>query len=1332
MTDNQKQIEQFRSLLKKAMHSDAIALRRELDRLVRSRKKMGDSQIARRLDGLAPKIRDAVARRQRRRDGVPRFQDLTHLPITAEKAAIIDSIRNHPVTIISGETGSGKTTQIPKFCLAAGRGIDGKIACTQPRRIAATTVSARIAEELGEDLGQSVGYKIRFQDKSGSDAYIKVVTDGILLAETQGDPWLNEYDTIIVDEAHERSLNIDFVLGILKQLVHKRKNLKLIITSATIDTEKFSKAFDDAPVIEVSGRLYPVETRYFYPDADPQDKEDRTPVELAATAVDELVARRTRGDILIFMPTEQDIRETCETLGGRHMARSVILPLFARLSTGEQRKVFAGTAARKIIVATNVAETSITIPGIKYVVDTGLARISQYVPRSRTTSLPVVPISRSSADQRKGRCGRVANGVCIRLYTEEDYANRPLFTQPEILRSNLAEVILRMIALKLGNIADFPFIDRPAEKSIRDGFDLLLELGAIVRQEEHPNGSAEFRLTENGRTMARLPIDPRLSRMLIEARREGCLDPVVIIAAALSIQDVRERPLDKEALADQAHRQFVDPLSDFVTLLNIWRAIHDSSSRPGSMNELKTFCRRHFLSFRRIREWRDIHGQIQAVLKEQRFGPMQRNGQALADLQVGSQADDGSFHPLYAAIHRAILSGFLSNIAMKKEKVFFRASKDREVMLFPGSGLFKNPGSWIVAAEMVETSRLFARKAATIDVAWLEPLGGELCRRSWSDPHWERSRGAVVAREQVTLFGLPIVQDRRVAYGRIDPQQASDIFVRSALVEGDVKQPLDFMQHNADMVEAVRSMEDRIRRRDILVDDEVLVSFYKDRLPGVSDMRTLKHRIRKQGGDRFLRLDREMLIRYTPDPDELEQFPRQLDLGHRVLDCDYAFEPGMETDGVTVTIPVESTGDVPRQQLDWLVPGLLNEKITALIRGLPKAYRVKLVPVADTVQTILREMPRGRESLPTALSRYLFQRFKVDVPAAAWPLDALPDHLKMRLAITDAKGRVVASGRDDSLLEQRVSNPALPAGTSALARQWERRGITTWDFGDLPDVLTGTDERGTPWRLYPRLEAGDNEIRIRLFSDLKAAEDAQANGVAALLARHFANDLKFLKKNLKLPALLKHQTVYFGGMAAIEAQLFRCVTRELFAHSILTAADYHARAGELTALRVHQCGQGLRDAAIAVIEAHHEVRCRIADVEKKRSAAPVVGQFLQTLKNELARLVPDNFVLLYDRQRLSHLVRYLSALSIRAQRGYTDLEKDRSRETLVAPFVEQLKRMLQCMDSSTSAEKRTAVEAFFWSIEEYKVSVFAQEVGTDGPVSVKRLNRLIGEIERMV
>jgi len=1337
MPATRRNLDQLRSQLKNAMHSDRIHLRRLVDRLARSRNKRSDNQRSRDLASLTRRIEDAVARKRRRLEGIPHPQDLDHLPITAAKSAIIDSIRSHPVTIISGETGSGKTTQIPKFCLAAGRGVDGKIACTQPRRIAATTVAARIAEELGEDLGRSVGYKIRFQDKTGPDGYIKVVTDGILLAETQGDPWLNAYDTIIVDEAHERSLNIDFVLGILKRLVHKRRNLKLIITSATIDTEKFSKAFDDAPVIEVSGRMYPVETRYFFPEDGSGDADDRSSVELAAQAIDQLVNQHTRGDILVFMPTEQDIRETCELLDGRNFPRTVIMPLFARLSAGEQRRVFAATVARKIIVATNVAETSITIPGIKYVVDSGLARISQYVPRSRTTALPVVPISRSSADQRKGRCGRVENGVCIRLYPEADYHNRPLFTQPEILRSNLAEVILRMIALDLGDIDAFPFIDRPAEKSIRDGFNLLVELGAIERADTPRKGRLRYRLTENGRTMARLPIDPRLARMLLEAHQEKCLRPIVVIAAALSIQDVRERPLDKEAQADQAHRRFIDPLSDFITLLNIWHALHQAADRPRSMNALRKFCKRHYLSFKRIREWRDIHRQITAVLKEQRFDVARSDALTAGGLPVGNQDENGAFHPLYAAIHRAILSGFLSNIAMRKEKVFYRAAKEREVMLFPGSGLFKNPGGWIVAAEMVETSRLYARKAAVVDVAWLEPLGGDLCRYSWSDPHWERGRGEVVAKEQVTLFGLPIVQNRRVAYGSIDRQQAADIFIRSALIDGDVKQPLGFMRHNTALVEAVSNLEDRIRRKDILVGDDVLVDFYRERLPGVCDIRTLKHRIRKKGGDHWLRLDREMLIRYMPDADLLSQFPREMDLGHRVLDCSYAFDPGADVDGVTVTIPAEAAADIPRQQLDWLVPGLLAEKVTTLIKGLPKAHRVKLVPVADTVNLVIGKMPRGRESLPAALSRFLFERLGVDIPATSWPVCDLPDHLRMRLAITDAKGRVVASGRDETLLDRQRMDPSVPRDMQPVKRQWERNDITEWDFGDLPEVLhpngpKGDRRRNNAWCLYPRLQVDGPHIHLRLFTDSAAAESAHLEGVAALLGRHFSQDLKYLKKNLKLPALLKRQVVYFGGMAAIEGQLYHHVTHDLLHRPILTEAAYQERLAELSDIKLYQYGQDVRDAVIAVIEAHHEAHCRIADVEKKRIGAPVIGRFLQDRKEELARLVPDRFVCLYARERLLHLVRYLKAATIRVQRGIFDLEKDRTRQAQIDPFIETLTRMMQTMGETTSVDKRAAVERFFWMIEEFKVSVFAQEVGTDGPVSVKRLNKLIGEIERMI
>ena len=691
--------------------------------------------------------------------------------------------------IVSGETGSGKSTQIPKFCLAAGRGLDGMIGHTQPRRIAAVAVAQRIAEELGQPLGNAVGYKIRFSDRTARDAYIKIMTDGILLAETQTDRWLSAYDTIIVDEAHERNLNIDFILGYLHRLLERRRDLKIVITSATIDTEKFSRAFSGAPVIDVTGRTFPVEVRYADAGAVGGDNGEVTHVELAVQAVDDILRDRHGGDVLVFMPTEQDIRDACEVLEGRAGGHAIILPLFARLSAADQTRVFKPAGRRKIIVATNVAETSITIPGIRYVVDTGLARIARYSPRTRTTALPVAPISRSSADQRKGRCGRVAHGVCIRLYAEEDYLARPQFTAPEILRANLAEVILRMIALGLGNVADFPFIDRPELKSIRDGFNLLAELGAIEegetekaeeagRKAEERKGKAAggrgqpetpkaegdrrkgeggrkdaVRLTETGRLMARMPLDPRLSRMLIAAHQEGCAADIAVIASALSIQDPRERPSEKSAEADRIHASFKAPASDFLTLLSVWKRFRQARSEQPSRSALKRFCRDHFLSFRRMREWEDIHAQITDIMAE--FGWRRR------------RADTGE--PDFGRIHRSILAGFLSHIAVKKEKNIYRATRGREVMIFPGSGLFGSAGNWIVAAEMVETSRLFARTVATIDAGWLEPAGGKLCRSVFTDPRWDMQRGEVVATEQVSLFGLVIVPGRTVAYGRVNP-----------------------------------------------------------------------------------------------------------------------------------------------------------------------------------------------------------------------------------------------------------------------------------------------------------------------------------------------------------------------------------------------------------------------------------------------------------------------------------------------------------------------------------------------------------------------------------
>jgi ATP-dependent helicase HrpA len=811
------------------------------------------------------------------------------LPITARKDEIVAALREkrRRVVIISGETGCGKSTQIPKMCLEAGRSEAGMVGCTQPRRLAAVTIAHRIAEELGEPLGRTVGYKIRFQDRSARTNLVKVMTDGILLAETQGDRLLRDYGTIIIDEAHERSLNIDFLLGIVRRLLDARADLKLVITSATLDTEKFSAAFRGAPVIQVSGRVYPVHVEYRPPER--EEAEDKDYVGQAVAAVTEIKRGRGEGDILVFMPTEQDILETCRLLEGRKFAATAVLPLFSRLPAGKQRLVYT-VSGPKIVVATNVAETSLTIPGIRYVVDTGVARIARYQPGTRIKSLPISPVSRASADQRKGRSGRVREGVCVRLYSETDYEARDEFTPPEILRSDLAEVILRMIDLGLGDPLEFPFIDRPSAKAVRDGYETLVELGAIKWgiQYSFPNfpGKRDRRqpgivspnwvLTEKGREMARMPLDPRIARMLIEARAENCLAEAAVLAAALSIRDPRERPPDKSAQADAVHEAFRHPDSDFITLLNIWNRYHGDFEKLGTAARRRKFCHDNFLSFPRMREWVYLHDEILSVLREQR--PTRQRPSRRGQISTIHKLNEWRFDPLlerlhdevspalYGAVHRSILAGFLSNIACLKERSVYTAAKSREVMLWPGSALFKKSAGWIVATEMVKTSRLYARMAARIDPAWLERLGGALCKRSYSDAAWDRGRGEVTAKERVTLFGLEIVRDRRVSYGRINPAEAHEIFVMSGLVEGEVDDPPVFLLHNLALRRKVEALEEKLRRRDLIVPAARIAKFYSERLPGIFSLAALRKLIKDRGGDdAFLRLDEEMLANYAPE-----------------------------------------------------------------------------------------------------------------------------------------------------------------------------------------------------------------------------------------------------------------------------------------------------------------------------------------------------------------------------------------------------------------------------------------------------------------------------------
>ena len=1225
------------------------------------------------------------------------------LPITAKRGEIVRAILKHQVVIISGETGCGKSTQIPKMCLEAGRGILGKVGCTQPRRIAAITIAHRIAEELGEAIGRSVGYKIRFDDKTSPDAFIKIVTDGMLLAETQSDPKLYEYDTLIIDEAHERSLNIDFLLGIAKILLPVRPDLKLIITSATLDIEKFTNAFDQPPVLEVSGRLSPVEVEYRPAGPETANVDEDDYVDMAVEAVNYLKAEKSPGDILIFMPTEQDILETCALLEGRKYSGVTILPLYARLPGSQQGRVYSVTGP-KIVVATNVAETSLTIPGIRYVIDTGLARMSQYLPGARINSLPIRPISKSSADQRKGRSGRVQKGFCVRLYSEDDFESRPQFTLPEILRSNLAEVILRMMDLKLGHPSQFPFVDRPFARNIEDGYQTLIELDAIREK------GRDFVLTDRGRRMARVPLDPRLSRMLLEAQKENCLGEVAVIASALSIRDPRERPPDKVAQADAMHLPFRDPDSDFLTLLNIWNKYHGEWKELTTQNRKRKFCQEHFLSYPRMREWVYIHDQIVEILKELRIPP-------------GRPHKTEMSKSLYAAIHKSILSGYLSNIAVHKEKNIYQAAKGREVMAFPGSTLFNKSASWIVAADMVKTSRLFARTAARISAEWLEPLGGDLCCYSHSNPRWDKSRGEVCAEERVTLFGLEIVAGRWVPFGPIKPEEAHNIFVRSALVSGSVKEQFDFLKHNLDLHKRLSTMEEKLRRRDILIGEDAIAEFYSRRLPGVYDIRGLKDRIRKRGGDEFLKMRERDLLRSFPDAAELDLFPDAMSVGGMPFKASYKFAPGEEEDGVTLKIPARVISAVPAEPLDWGVPGFFKEKITALIKGLPKRYRKLLVPVSDAADIIVKEMAAADAdiSLFSTLSQFVKRRFRAEIPESEWVRVEIPKHLKVRVALTDPQGNQLAAGRDLEALarlrQEASANAAQdPEVWKKAKEKYERTGITTWDFGDLPELIS----IGPSVVAYPGLEPAENSVNLLLFRTAQEALAFHKLGVQTLLLFKFSKDLKFVGRYLVLPPELQTAALYFGSKETVEKMLIENLKFEVFQKNLRSLEEFKAFS-ETVVKALFEKGHKILEEAVKVLDAYQKLRAELYASEKADPTNKALGLIFGHIRLDLDGLIPKNFLEIYRLDRLIHLPRYIEAMQWRATRAKNDPQKDRNKEAQAEGFSGTLLKIQQTVSPGASPEKKQAIEEFRWMIEEFKVSLFAPELRTAYPVSAQRL-----------
>ncbi len=1290
---------ELEALLPQCMLQERKRLEKQLHKLLRRHR----NPHPRELERLVRRAEKSARLLQERRRNLPALTYPEELPITALKDQILRAIHDNPVVIVAGETGSGKTTQIPKICLEAGLGLKAKIACTQPRRVAALSLSRRIAEELQVGWGREVGCKIRFKDQTAPQTLIKMMTDGMLLAEIQNDPQLLEYDTVIVDEAHERSLNIDYLLGYLR-LLRRRPDLKIVITSATIDTEAFSKAFDNAPVVQVSGRMYPVEVRYWPLDELLEESGDYTYIDAAVSAVEEIFAESRDGDILLFMPTEKDIHETRDLLAGRRFDRAEILPLFGRLTAAEQQRVFAPQARRRIVVSTNVAETSLTIPGIHYVIDTGLARLSRYNPRTQTQRLPVEPISQSSAEQRKGRCGRLSGGICIRLYEETDLLARPPYTQPEIQRANLAQVILHMLALKLGDVERFPFVDPPTPQAIRGGFLLLEELGALDGQR---------RLTRLGRAMARLPIAPTVARMVLQAQEEGALREVLVIAAVISIQDPRERPQDKQEQADQMHRPFLHPQSDFLAFLNIWDAYHDQLEEKHTQNQMRKFCRSHFLSYMRMREWRDIHVQLTETLRE------------IGGFRWNQEAAD------YDAVHRAVVSGLLSNIARKKEFNFYQAARDREAMLFPGSSLFQPKGKskdtvgdktpeWVMAAEMVETSRLFARTCARINPAWLEELGGHLCRATHKDPYWNEPSGRVLVRETLTLYGLEVLS-HQIPYQRVNPVHSTEIFIREALIGDQIHAPHPFLEHNRRLYHKIETYQTRLHRHHGPDLEEVVYQFYARHLKGVSSIHDLNRVVRENRAQdpRFLFMRQEDLLDEPEAGFDERIFPDTLTLDQEELALSYAYRPGQDDDGITLKIPYKLIHAIQPEVLEWLVPGFLEEKITHLLRSLPKDIRKQLVPIPVKARQIAAELRPTHTSFLEALEVFIQERYRIQIRRLDWKLEGLPDHLRMRIEVQGTEGRPVGAGRDLQALAEGLEQHDTPVELEAWKRaaaEWDQGGLKTWSFGDLPERVEITAVSGVPVYGFPGLRAEEDSVRINLFKTREEAEAASRGGLLRLCELALQDELKWLRRELVELDEFKELYKPLGSAAELRGYAFEHLERYLFFREDLYPLT--ASAFEQNLARARKRFEGL---ALGFIDRVDDLLQGLREIRLHPHSYP-------GMEEDLKRLLPKDFLLHTPHAQLPHLHRYLKAILVRAGRARAGAGKDAQKARQVQPYQEALDQLLQ--EEAPPPRRHQQIEALRWMVEEYRVSIFAQELGTAHSISPQRLDKQLEEIER--
>lgn len=1256
-------------------------------------------------------------------------------------------MRAHQVVVIAGETGSGKTTQLPKFLLECGLGQNGRlIGCTQPRRVAALSVAQRIAEELKVNFGREVGAKIRFTDQTSKATAIKVMTDGILLNEIQDDPLLKAYDAILIDEAHERSLNIDFILGFLRQLARKRKDLKIIITSATIDTETFSKAFDGAPIIEVSGRTYPVELHYrpIEEIEEASQRKDLTYTEAAAELINDIVSANHEGDILAFLPGERDIHELRRLLEDGPARRCDLLPLFGRLANADQQRIFHPGGRRRIILSTNIAETSLTVPGIRYVVDTGLARVSRYSPHSRTQRLPIEAVAQSSADQRKGRCGRVSNGICYRLYSEDDYNGRERFTTPEIHRSNLAAVILRMMAFRLGDIRTFPFIDPPADNAIRGGYRLLSELGAVRSNLQAGNEDA-YQLTKLGRRLAHLPVDPTVARMLLQAQRERALPDVLVIAAGLSIQDPRERPSELAKEADAMQRRFIHKDSDFLSLLNIWNTYHDELERL-SQSKLRKFCKEHFLSYQRMREWRDIHQQLQRILQDLKI---------LRKDAPQTTSENPDTH--YAAIHRSILAGLLSNVAIKEEAHEYRGPRNRKAMLFPGSGLFDHESAkkqrklsyqkkgkvkaaktsspdWLVCGEWMETNRLYARTAAKIDVRWIEDVAGDLIQVSHSEPFWSVKAAAAQCKQRKLLFGLELSRSH-VSLTPINPQQSTDIFVRNGLIEQGIHEQPSFLQHNDNISEEATSELARRRMGSGLTIEDRLYDFYRTRLDATGSFAELRRFAKRSHGGTldFLKAKLHDLLPEAADASLGEAFPKQVQIGGSTLPLHYRHDPGGESDGVTVQVPINQLGAIQEGILDWAVPGHLEEKIESLLRGLPKPIRISLHPLKERALEISKHIKASDKPLRETLSTYLQTEYKILTNRDDWSRTEIPDYLKPRIQVRTKQGEILAEGRnlsnvrsDLSKVEQAVSKgsglDSMPAWQQATAR-YEKEHLSSWNFGDLPESIDLSDAAGLPLNAYPALVEDNGKVHLRLLQDLASAQAATQTGWPALGETTLGRDLAWIRKDLKDLKQLGTLLLPLGNASQLQAPAWQHLRRHLFRtgtflplkqarfEKVLQRADNERRG------IVPQFIDQLR----ALLEARQSVELLLQQKQTKQAIS------YPGLRQQMEALAPNNLLDIYEFNELPHLTRFLKGCLRRAERARTNIQSDIEKSKQVAPYEQQLQQLTK---AARNPAHRDRVKAYRMLLEEFRISVFAQELRTAQKVSAKRLEKLADEITR--